>query len=541
MSRSDAGGSVVTARSSDPETSRAARSAGLLNGDPVAHSAAIRPGRKACIDAATGFAVTYAELDCRIAQCTGLLLDLAGRQERPRVAALARNSIDQIVLAFACQRAGAIFVPLNWRLAVAELQALMEDCTPSLLVFGDEFADAARSAAALIPRLEVMPFDGENGLARRIGRSDPAGPVAAAADDPCAILYTSGTTGRPKGVIVTRRNAFFAALDFALLGEVGSTAVSLLDVPLFHTIGLIAVCRSTLMMGGTLVVSDRFAPARTLAILSDAALGVTHYFGVPQIAAALRNDPAYAGADLSRLHAFFVGGAPLGPALAGSFLDDGVRLINGYGMSEAGSVLHMPIDAAAVRANPGSIGLPAPLLDLRIVDRGGNDVAVRAVGELWLRGPAVTPGYWNKPAETNAAFVDGWYRTGDLVRREENGFYHLVDRLKDMFISGGENVYPAEIEAVLLSHPGVLDAAVIGIAEPRWGEAGLAFVVPRPGAAVAEAELIGHCTGRLARYKRPQRIVFVEQIPRTASGKALKHQLRQLHLQQESAPERRAT
>jgi fatty-acyl-CoA synthase len=527
----------MTARSSDPAASRAAPPAGLMNGDPVRYNAAIRPGRAACIDAATGFAVTYAELDSRVARCTGLLLSLMGRLQRPRVAALARNGIDQIVLAFACQRAGAIFVPLNWRLAVAELQALLEDCTPSLLVFAEEFADAACGAAASVAGLEVVPFDGESGLARRIDDSDSAGGVAAAADDPCAILYTSGTTGRPKGVIVTRRNAFFAALDFAFLGEVGSTAVSLLDVPLFHTIGLIAVCRTTLMMGGILVVSDRFAPARTLAMLSDPALGVTHYFGIPQIAATLRNDPAYAGADLSRLHAFFVGGAPLEPALAESFLDDGVRLINGYGMSEAGSVLHMPIDAAAVRANPGSIGLPAPLLDLRIVGSDGNDVAVGAVGELWLRGPAVTPGYWSKPAETDAAFADGWYRTGDLVRCGENGFYHLVDRLKDMFISGGENVYPAEVEAVLLSHPAVFDAAVVGVPEPRWGEAGVAFIVAKPDTRVIEAELIGYCAGRLARYKHPQRLVFVDSIPRTASGKALKQQLRELA--REHAPNRR--
>jgi fatty-acyl-CoA synthase len=528
----------MTARSSDLAKPGAVPPGGLLNGDPVAHNASSRPNRKACIDASTGFAVTYAELDSRIARCTGLLLDLVGGQERPRVAALGRNGIEQIVLAFACQRAGAIFVPLNWRLAVAELEALVEDCTPSLLVFDEEFADAARSAAASMQGLEVMPFDGENGLVRRVEHREPAAAVAAASDDPCAILYTSGTTGRPKGVIVTRRNAFFAALDFAFLGEVGSSTVSLLDVPLFHTIGLIAVCRTTLMMGGTLVVSDRFAPARTLATLSDPALGVTHYFGIPQIAATLRNDPAYVGADLSRLHAFFVGGAPLEPALAGSFLDDGVRLINGYGMSEAGSVLHMPIDAAAVRANPGSIGLPAPLLDLRIVDRDCNDVAAGAVGELWLRGPAVTPGYWNKPAETDAAFADGWYRTGDLVRRGENGFYHLVDRLKDMFISGGENVYPAEIEAVLLSHPAVFDAAVAGVPDPRWGEAGVAFIVAKPGASVIEAELIGHCAGRLARYKHPQRVVFVDSIPRTASGKALKQQLRELA--REHVPNRRA-
>jgi fatty-acyl-CoA synthase len=513
-------------------------SAGLANRDPVAHNAAAGPDRRACVDIAAGLTLTYSQLDRRIACCAGLLLRLVAGEAQPRVAVLARNSAEQIVIAFACQRAGAIFVPLNWRLTAAELHALVEDCAPALLVFAGEFAEPARGVAAAFPQMHVVPFEGEQGFSRQIDGAVPAEAVAAEPDDAWAILYTSGTTGRPKGVIVTRRNAFFAALDFVFLGEVGPSAVALLDVPLYHTIGLVAVCRSTLTMGGTVVVSDRFAPSRALAALSDRPLGVTHYFGVPQMAAALKSDPAYAGADLSRLHAIFVGGAPLSPALAEYFLNDGVRLINGYGMSEAGSVLHVPIDAEAVRANPGSIGLPAPLVDLRIVDQDGRDVAEGTVGELWLRGPAVTPGYWNKPAETEAAFIDGWYRTGDLVRRGENGFYHLVDRMKDMFISGGENVYPAEVEAALLTHPAVLDAAVVGVPEPRWGEAGVAFVVAKPGASAIEAELIAHCAARLARYKHPQRLVFVDSIPRTASGKALKQQLREMAHQH--APSRRA-
>jgi fatty-acyl-CoA synthase len=288
------------------------------------------------------------------------------------------------------------------------------------------------------------------------------------------------------------------------------------------------------MMGGTLVISDRFLTERTLSTLSDRALGVTHYFAVPQIAAALRNDPAYQRADLTRLDAIFVGGAPLSPDLIEAFLADGVKLINGYGMSEAGSVLHVPIDEGVIRASLGSVGLPAPLLELRIVAADGQDVVDGGVGELWLRGPALTPGYWNKPAETAAAFTDGWYRTGDLVRRDGNGFFHIVDRLKDMFISGGENVYPAEIEAALLAHPAVLEAAVIGVADPRWGEACIAFVVARPGSALADAELAAHCESRLARYKRPRQFALVDAIPRTASGKALKQELREVYRTRQS-------
>src|SRR5262245_41102632 len=271
-------------------------SSGLLSDDPVAHSAAFRPGRTACIEIATGRSLTYAELDERIGRCAGLLAELIGKPVQARVAAIARNSIDQIALAFACQRLGAVFVPLNWRLTAAELAVLVEDCTPSLVVFGEEFGEAALKATASVPGVNAIPFEGEGGLSARIASAVAAAAAPARADDPCVILYTSGTTGRPKGVVITRRNAFFAALDFMFLGEIGPRTTAYCDLPLFHTIGLIAICRTTLTMGGTLVVSDRFLPARTLSALSDPALGVTHYFAVPQIAAALRNDAAYAGA-----------------------------------------------------------------------------------------------------------------------------------------------------------------------------------------------------------------------------------------------------
>jgi len=504
---------------------------GLVTDDPILYRARVAPDRPALFEIATGRQLSYAELDARIARCTGLLGDMLGaRRDGARVAMLARNAADSIVLAFACQRAGAIYVPLNWRLNAAELRPILADCTPALLVHDEEFAATAVSVAGVDPEMALISTaDGPAGLAARIEASRPAGPVPADADGPCVLLYTSGTTGQPKGVVITRRNAFFAAINFSMVGEIGPGSVALCDLPFFHTIGLIAVARTTLMLGGTLVISDRFTPARTLAALADRQRGITHYFAVPQIALALRNDPAYSAAALSGLHALFVGGAPLTQALIESYLDDGVALVNGYGMSEAGAVLHVPIDRRAVQDNPGSVGLPAPLLDIRIVGEDGRDVGEDEIGELWLRGPAVTPGYWNKPGETAAAFTDGWYRTGDLGRRETSGFYRIVDRLKDMYISGGENVYPAEVEAALASHPDILDAAVVGIPDIRWGECGVAYVVLRPGAATTGDEIAGHCAVRLAAFKRPARILFVETIPRTASGKVQKHVLRQFH------------
>lgn len=504
---------------------------GLVQDDPILYRARVAPDRQALFEIATGRQLTYAELDRRIARCAGFLSVMLGaRRDGARVAMLARNSMDSIVLAFACQRAGAIYVPLNWRLNAAELRSILADCAPALLVHDEEFSSAVASLADANPEMMVISTaDGPAGLAARIEASRPAGPVPANADGACVLLYTSGTTGQPKGVVISRRNAFFAAVNFSFVGEIGPGSVALCDLPFFHTIGLIAVARTTLMLGGTLVVSDRFTPARTLAALADRERAITHYFAVPQIALALRNDPAYSAAALSGLHALFVGGAPLTQALIESYLDDGVALVNGYGMSEAGTVLHVPIDRRAVQDNPGSVGLPAPLLDIRIVGEDGRDVGEGEIGEFWLRGPAVTSGYWNKPRETAAAFTDGWYRTGDLGRREANGFYRIVDRLKDMYISGGENVYPAEVEAALASHPAILDAAVIGVPDERWGECGVAYVVLRPGAAATSGEIAGHCGERLAAFKRPARILFLETIPRTASGKVQKHVLRQHH------------
>ncbi|WP_431324302.1 AMP-binding protein [Rhizobium sp. YTU87027] len=504
---------------------------GLVANDPILYRAHVAPDRQALFEIATGRQLSYAELDMRIARCGGFLKDMLGaRRHGARVAMLARNSIDSIVLAFACQRIGAVYVPLNWRLSTAELRPILADCAPALVVHDEEFSAVVASLADADPDMAVISTaDGPAGLATRIEASASADPVSGDADRACVLLYTSGTTGQPKGVVITGRNAFFAAVNFSFVGEIGPASVAFCDLPFFHTIGLIAVARTTLMLGGTLVISDRFTPARTLAALADRKRAVTHYFAVPQIALALRNDPDYSAAALSGLHALFVGGAPLTQALIESYLDDGVALVNGYGMSEAGTVLHVPIDRRAVQDNPGSVGLPAPLLDIRIVGEGGRDVSGGEIGEIWLRGPAVTPGYWNKPVETAAAFTDGWYRTGDLGRREANGFYRIIDRLKDMYISGGENVYPAEVEVVLASHPDILDTAVVGIPDIRWGECGVAYVVLRPGAVVTGEEIAGHCAARLAAFKRPARIFFVETIPRTASGKVQKHVLRQLH------------
>ena len=297
-------------------------------------------------------------------------------------------------------------------------------------------------------------------------------------------------------------------------------------MPLFHVVGLLAILHGSFFTGGTVHLSDRFTPPQTLQRLSDPALGISHYFCVPQMAQALLDDPGFGGADLEGLR-LFTGGAPMPAAVTLALIDAGVRPSNGYGMSENGTVLGVPLDPEIARAKVGSAGIASPAIEVRLVGRDGRDVKPGEPGEVWLRGPSVMPGYWNQPEATTKTFAPGgWFKTADAARQDEDGYYFIVDRWKDMYITGGENVYPAEVEAALAEMPLVAEAAVVGVPDARWGEAGCAYVVLRPGNACDIAAVMAWCDGRLARYKRPAHVRFIPELPRTASGKIQKDILR---------------
>lgn len=497
--------------------------------DPIQYHAGVRPNRTACLEFRTGERLTYRDLDRQIAKCAGLLVKLLGRPLGVRVAILARNSIDLVLLHYACERVGAIFVPLNWRLAGPELKILLDDARPQLFVYEEEFAQAAAEAASGLPPLatfEISPR--RNEFRSAVSAAEAAPNSFAALDAPCTFLYTSGTTGKPKGVIITRKNIFFGGFNHSIVAQVGPDSVMLCDAPTFHVIGLFGLVRSSMHAGATLAISDRFAPPVTLERISDPHLRVTHYFCVPQMAQAMLDDPSFGASDLRRLKALFLGGAPVSETLAARFLDAGVPVADGFGMSEAGTVTCMPLDIAVVRSKPRSVGLPAPAVEIRLVAADGRDAGPGEPGEMWLHGPGVSPGYWNQPEATGRAFVEGWFRTGDVARRDEDGFYQVVDRLKDMYITGGENVYPAEVEAVILTLHGVAEAAVVGVPHERWGECGCGYVVLQPGATVTAEQVLNHCSGRLARFKLPTWVRFVDAIPRTASGKIRKDLLRRV-------------
>jgi fatty-acyl-CoA synthase len=486
--------------------------------DSVATYARSQPEAPALADLESGRRWTYGALDRAADGVAAWLGDRFGPASGERVALLARNCAETMILQLGCVRAGAMFVPLNWRLSPVELAALIDDAAPALL-FHDE--DCAEISAGL--GIEML---GLTALAGMAGRA----PLAArrAWDEPATLLYTSGTSGRPKGVILTEANAFFGCINFVLGNRVGRNSVFLCDMPLFHTAGLFAAARVPLLGGGSVLISKGFDPERTLARLGDPALGVSHYFSVPQMAQRLWDEPAFDPAKLRHLAIWATGGAPNPAAQIARFVRAGINMSNGFGMSETGSNYGMPMDdPELVIAKGGSCGLPYAFVETMIADEQGEALPPGETGELWLAGPSVTPGYWNRPEENERAFAGKWFRTGDAASVDAEGFLTIVDRRKDMYISGGENVYPAEVEAALAELVEIAEAAVIGVPDRRWGEVGRAYLIPREGHALDEARVRAHCAARLARFKVPASVVIAADIPRTASGKILKHVLRE--------------
>ncbi len=487
--------------------------------DPVKRYATSTPKKLALGYAEDGTTWSWVEFDSAVDRCAAWLVDELGSASGKRVAVIARNHPRQIILQFACVRAGAIFVPFNWRLAPAEIQELIADAAPSLMFCDDEFRVPELTSSVINYDLAELDDLGVVG-------SVPPADARRATDEPSTLLYTSGTSGRPKGVMVTEQNAFYGNINFGLGSLVSYESVFLCDMPLFHTAGLFAAVRVPVLFGAAVWITAGFNPANTIARIASKELGVTHYFSVPQMATMLWQHPDFSFEKFSNLVLYVTGGAPNPPAQVERFAREGVRFSDGFGMTETGSNFAMPVlDEEILFKKTGSCGVPLMTLETRIVDDAGVDVAQGEVGELWLRGPSITPGYWNQPELTAKAFHDGWFKTGDAAYCDEDGFFYLVDRKKDMYISGGENVYPAEVERIISELHEIADVAVVGIPSERWGEVGRAFVIRREGAHFDEQYVIDHCLARLAKFKVPAEVVITDTIPRTASGKVQKHLL----------------
>ncbi|MEU0313361.1 long-chain fatty acid--CoA ligase [Nocardioides sp. NPDC006273] len=490
-----------------------------------ARRARMTPGARAFVQ--DDAVVTYAEVD-RLVDAVAHGLRARGVAPGDRVAFLGLNSVELAVTLFATARLGAVFLPLNTRLAPPELAWILTDASPALLVHADAFDEAVSSevvAALGLPshRFTAAGGRGLDGLATPAeGRID----VEVGLDDVFMIQYTSGTSGRPKGVMLTHGNIAWNAFNLLVDVDVRSDEIALVTAPLFHTAALNQVLLPTFLKGGTSLIAARFDPAAAIATIERER--VTLLFGVTSMYQALAQEPTWATADLGSLRSALSGGAPIPRTLLDTWQSRGLHIIQGYGLTEASPGTTM-LRAADGLDKLGSAGTPCFFTDVRVVAPGNEEAAPGQAGEVHVSGPNVTPGYWRNDAATGAAFDGPWLRTGDVAVVDDDGFLYVVDRVKDMFISGGENVFPAEVEQALYTHPDVAEAAVIGVPDERWGEVGRAVVVRRPGSALTESDLLDHLDGRLARYKIPKAVVLVEEIPHNASGKLLKSRVRELY------------
>ncbi|MHA6800031.1 acyl-CoA synthetase [Bounagaea algeriensis] len=473
--------------------------------------------------------LTYAELRDRVrALARGLRAQGLARGDR--IAYLGPNSPAFLEVLFAAGALGAVFVPLNTRLAAEELAFVLDDAGAALLVHDHRHADTARRLQhrAGMQLLSVADDPQEGGLEELI-RSRPAEPVdePVAEEDPAILLYTSGTTGRPKGARISHGNAVWNALNVVVDVDIASTEVTLVNAPLFHTAALGMTCLPTVLKGGTLVLEESFDVQRTFDLVEQRR--ITLAFGVPTMFDALSRSPRWPGADLSSLRFLMCGGAPVPEELIRRYRERGLTFMQGYGMTEASPGVLL-LSAADSPHRIGCAGKPHFFTDVRLDRREAAAGGGAEPGEVLVEGPHVVDGYWQRPEASDAAFTgDGWFRTGDVATVDDDGFYRVVDRVKDMFISGGENVYPAEVESVLHEHPALADAAVIGVADPAWGEAGKALVVASSGTEPTAADITGFAAERLGAYKVPKSVEFVAELPRSATGKLDKLALRREH------------
>jgi fatty-acyl-CoA synthase len=449
-----------------------------------------------------GRLVTYRELDEGSDALVAALAE-RGLRRGDRLATLTGSTPEHVQVFYACAKLGLILLPLSWRLSTAELRYQLDDAKPALFLVEDVYEDTAEATGHVFERL-AAPTP-KNGVRPRAAS---AGEVAD--EDGLLLIYTSGTTGRPKGALLTHANCFWTNLSFDLTTGVGQDDVVLQVLPQFHVGGWNVQTLLGWWKGATVILEREFEPARALRLIEEKR--VTTMMGVPATYLFMAQQPGFADADLSSLARAVVGGAPMPETLLETYAARGTAVVQGYGLTEAApNVLCLPPGDAVRKL--GYAGKPYPFVDVRL----------SAEQELQVRGPNVFPGYWHDEAATAAAFTDdGWLRTGDVAEGDDEGFYRIKGRLKDMYISGGENVYPAEIEAVLHEHPRVADAAVVGAPDERWGEVGVAFVVC-DGA--AEEDLLEWCRARLARFKVPKSFRFVDEIPRNGMGKVQKQEL----------------
>lgn len=509
----------------------------INTGDWIEKWASIHPDKIAVYS--NGVPCSYRMLNERINRLAQILLK-KGIRKADRVAVLLHNCIQYVEIFFAVSKIGGILVPLNWRLAKPELEFILKDSRTRFIIFEEEFIDHAiqlRGALAMESCIScatngsgpsrILPewVEDYETLMNQAPSTMPEPPQISGDDEPHILMYTSGTTGMPKGAMLSHKKTFFNVLNASIYFDLTRHDIAIITRPFFHSGGLIVELAPVLYKGGTVIIQRRFGPEDILKTVER------YRVTILELPATVYNfilhDCDIERYDLSSVKCFFTGGERVPISLLKAFYEKGITISQIYGLTEASTLFWLPYDMAHKKM--GSVGKPVFHADVRIVDENGMPVPPGVVGEIIVKGPVVMNGYWERPDLTKDVIKNRWLYTGDLAYMDDEGFVYIVDRKKDMFISGGENVYPAEVEKVFLNHPLILDAAVIGVDDDKWGEVGKAFIVPKLGVKIDEAELKRFLNERLARYKIPKYIEFVDKLPKTASGKIRKSILKGSH------------
>ncbi len=502
----------------------------------LSQRAHLTPDREALFELDTGVRYTYADLNARANRAANWLRSI-GIGVGDRVSILAQNSVAFVDLLYGVAKIGAVLAPLNWRLVASELVYIVNDCGSQVVIVGPEYVAVWTDMRPHVTVPHVVSIEGaqidapayEDVVAWASAENPPL--LNLDPDTPHCILYTSGTTGRPKGAIIPQRQVLWNCINTVVSWGLTEHDVSPVFTPMFHAGGLFAFLTPLFYVGGRILLGRHFDPDESLHLIQDEKCTVI--LGVPTLFQMWMDSDEFASADFSHVHFFISGGAPCPVPLMNTWREKtGTIFRQGYGLTEVGPNCFSMTDADSVPKS-GSVGRPIFHSQMRLVDENGDDVPVGATGELLIKGPHVCAGYLDNPQATADSLRDGWFYTGDMARMDEDGFYTISGRFKDMIISGGENVYAAEVEAVFMEHPAVAECALIGKPHEKWGEVGLMIVVRSNGAQVSAETLHAHCAAQLAKYKVPKEIVFVDELPHSPYGKVEKVKLRKQFVQQE--------
>ncbi len=468
---------------------------------------------------------TYSDFNKKSVALAAYLTKDLGLTKGDRIAVYSKNRAEYVLLFSACVKTGIILVPLNFRLTSREIDILLDDASPLCIFYEKEFEieiEKIKNLTGIRHKLNIE-------ILSQLMESDTPGDfeeIQFSEDDIVMILYTAGTTGLSKGAIISHKMLFWNAVNTQLRLDLNSNDHTQSFAPFFHTGGWNVLFTPFLHCGASHTILNKFEPELINRLIEKEK--TTILFGVPTMLQMMADSSNFESTDFSSVRYAIVGGSAMPIPLIKLWHSKGVFIRQGYGLTEVGPNCFSLHQDDAIR-KIGSIGFPNFYVDAKLIDDKGNKCTPGGIGELWLKSPVVTPGYWRKEKETKESITDGWFHTGDMMRFDEEGYYYVVDRKKNMFISGGENVYPAEIEKFLLTNSNIKETSVIGVPDEKWGETGAAFIVITAGSKLTPNEIFNYCKGNLAKYKIPKHILFVDEIPKNEAGKIDRKKLQDLY------------